>query len=82
MLWSFIRVKLIGEKLLVIALEFAQEYTHIGLEQLCIIKNCLKSILLEGSDCRVKKKNTAFDVTMGSYDGADAYELVGIFLLD
>ena len=28
-----------------------------------------------------KKKNSKFDVTMGSYDGAEICELVGLFLL-
>ena len=29
----------------------------------------------------IKKNNSEFDVTMGSYDGAEICELVGLFLL-
>ena len=29
----------------------------------------------------VKKDNPDFDVTMGSYDGAGVYELVGLYIL-
>ena len=29
----------------------------------------------------MKKQNEAFDVTMGSYDGAEVCELVGLFIL-
>ena len=30
----------------------------------------------------MKKKDGLFDVTVGAYDGADIYELVGAFLLN
>jgi len=30
----------------------------------------------------VKKNNPKFDVTMGSFDGAEVYELVGLYLLN
>ncbi len=29
-----------------------------------------------------KRSNSLFDVTMGSYDGAEIYELVGLFILN
>lgn len=29
----------------------------------------------------MKKENESFDVTMGSYDGAEVCELVGLFIL-
>ena len=30
----------------------------------------------------IKKNNSSFDVTMGSYDGAEVCELVGLFILN
>ena len=47
-----------------------------------IIKHCRKSLLFE-KDTAWAKKGTAgnFDVTMGSYDGAEICELVGIYTL-
>ena len=47
-----------------------------------IIKHARKSLLVNGGKTWVKRQgNTTFDVTMGSYDGAEVYELVGLFSL-
>ena len=46
-----------------------------------IIIHAKNSILIHKHIPRQKKGNTTFDVTMGSYDGAEACELVGSFLL-
>ena len=59
-----------------------QNNTDISDENLRIIKHCRKSLLYNNYE-PLKKKDTdsCFDVTMGSYDGAEVCELVGIYLL-
>ena len=39
-------------------------------------------ILFDKTSVWVKKDNPDFDVTMGSYDGAEVYELIGLYLLN
>ena len=46
-----------------------------------IILNARKSLLFSDNSPWVKKESGEFDVTMGSYDGAEICELVGLFLL-
>ena len=46
------------------------------------IKHCRKSLLFSQNNVWVKKDNPEFDVTMGSYDGAEICELVGLYLLE
>ena len=41
-----------------------------------------KSLLFSNSDAWIKKSGDMFDVTMGSFDGAEICELVGLYLLD
>ena len=41
-----------------------------------------KSFLFDGKDVWVKKVNAHFDVTIGAYDGAEACEIVGLYLLN
>ena len=41
-----------------------------------------KSLLFKSEEVWTKKDNSEFDVTMGSYDGAEVCELVGLFVLD
>ena len=40
------------------------------------------SLLFDKDNVWVKKDNSEFDVTMGSYDGAELCELVDLYLLD
>ena len=72
----------ISENALDTAINFAKQYTDIPDENLKIIKHCRKSLLYNNYE-PWKKKDTdsCFDVIMGSYDGADVCELVGIYLL-
>ena len=60
------------------AISFARQHTDISNENLRIIRHCRKSLLYNNQE-PWKKKNTdsCFDVTMGSYDGAEICELVG-----
>lgn len=39
------------------------------------------SLLLNNGTAWIKKDNSSFDVTMGTYDGAEVCELVGLFTL-
>eukprot|EP00794_Sanderia_malayensis_P017157 gene17157-biopygen14763 len=41
-----------------------------------------KSLLFNDNNAWVKKDNRNFDVTMGSYDGAEVCELVGLLILN
>ena len=51
-------------------------------EVVAIIKHARKSLLFSKSDTWVKKDGDGlFDVTMGSFDGAEVCELVGLYLL-
>ena len=72
----------IPENLLNLSLKFAQTFNVISSDQLEITRHCRKSVLFNDSSTWVKKTNEAFDVAMGSYDGAEVYELVGLFILD
>ena len=65
------------------ALNFAKMHTKIGRDEIRIIKHCRKSLLFSGNEAWVKKNSSnCFDVTMGSHDGAEICELVGLFILD
>ena len=47
-----------------------------------IIKHARKSLLFDSTGVWVKNDdNPLFDVTMGSFDGAEVCELVGLYLL-
>ena len=48
----------------------------------CIIMHSRKSLLFDSNSAWIKKNNSSFDVTMGSYDGAEVCELVGLFILN
>ena len=71
----------ITESLLDRALDFAEEYCAISPADRNIIKQAKKSILFSDDSCWVKKTNSLFDITMGSYDGAESCEIVGLYLL-
>ena len=71
----------INENLLQQSIIFARQYTHISEEQEKIIFSCRKSILVYSGEIWEKTENKDFDVTQGSYDGAEVCELVGLFLL-
>ena len=62
----------ISENILRTAITFAKQCTDIFDKNLKIIKHYRKSLL---------HNDSCFDVTMGSYDGAEVRELVGIYLI-
>ena len=70
----------ITEELMKKALEFAKNYTDLPDEHLQIINSCRKSVLFNGGKVW-SKKGRDFDITMGALDGAEAADLVGIYLL-
>ena len=62
------------------AIEFASEIVPITKETKQILYNARKSILFH-NDSTWKKTTGLFDVTMGSYDGCELCELVGLYIL-
>ena len=70
----------ISEKLLRDALNFASKITDVTESDREVIFHSRKSLLFGDKDW-VKKDNALFDVTMGSYDGAEVCELVGTYAL-
>ena len=71
----------ISQDLLNKALDFASDHDNITTDERNIIIHAKNSILIHKHLNWQKKGNTTFDVTMGSYDGAETCELVGSFLL-
>ena len=71
----------ISQDLLIRALDFASRYVSITAEGRSIIIHAKSSILTHKNQHWQKKGPTTFDVTMGSFDGAETCELVGSFLL-
>ena len=71
----------ITEELLMKALEYANNYHPVTQLDKDIILHCKKTLLFNNETTWIKKDNENFDVTMGSYDGAEVCELVGCYLL-
>ena len=64
------------------SISFAKKYHHIHEEDFRTISHCLKSLLCNKNEAWKKKEtDRCFDVAMGSYDGAEICELVGIYIL-
>ena len=72
----------ITEELLEKALAWARRQTEIPKDEIDVIQHARKSLLFNGRKAWMKKGESGlFDVTMGSHDGAEVCELVGIFAL-
>lgn len=71
----------ITEELLNQALDFANQHTNITPQERSIIIEAKNSILVHNDNLWSKKSNNMFDITMGSFDGAESCELVGLFIL-
>ena len=72
----------ISEALLIRALDFAAEHLNISASERRTIINSKHSLLFSKGQPWEKRNSTSnFDVTMGSYDGAETCELVGCYLL-
>lgn len=64
------------------ALDFASSYVNISPDDRQIIIRAKHSLLFNNeTPWQKKNSSTLFDVTMGSYDGAETCELVGCYLL-
>ena len=73
----------ISENLLREAINFARQRVKLTDDDVEVIFHARKSLLFKNGDAWMKRdKDGAFDVTMGSYDGAEVCELVGVFLLN
>ena len=64
------------------AINLAKDNVQISEEQVRIIKHCRNSVLFDNGTPWIKKDSSGlFEATMGSYDGAETCELVGIYTL-
>jgi hypothetical protein len=73
----------ITEDLLDKAILWAKSFVDIPDEHVSIIKHARKSLLFNANKPWVKRNNnTMFDVAMGSFDGAEVCELIGLFALN
>ena len=71
----------ISEKLVKDALEFAKAHVDVTTEEANIIMKTKETLLFKDGKPWIKKGSKPFNVTMGSWDGAEIADLVGLFLL-
>ena len=71
----------ISEELLEKAIDYAMQFDDISQEEREVIFQSKKSSLHSKGQAWTKKGDSQFDVTMGSFDGAETCELVGLYLL-
>ena len=72
----------ISEQLLLKALDYASAFTNITQQDRDIIIHAKRSLLSHQNSPWIKKDTAnMFDVTMGSYDGAETCELIGLYML-
>ena len=73
----------LSKTLLTDGLNYASQYVTITEQDRNIIFHARKSLLFDKENPWVKRNNSSlFDVTMGSFDGAEVCELVGLFMLN
>ena len=72
----------ISKKLLNDAVNWASQIVEITSEEKEIILSSKKSFLYKDGVAYRKKTGNDFDVTMGSFDGAETSDIVGLFLLN
>ena len=72
----------ISKDLVTKAINYANQFTPISKNDTEIIMHARKSLLFSNNNVWVKNVgDSKFDVTMGSYDGAEICELVGLYIL-
>ena len=71
----------IKEDLLIKALEFAKQHVTIKSKDRETIFHAKKALLYNEGKPWIKKQSNNFSVAMGSYDGDEVCELIGIFML-
>ena len=70
----------ITERLYNDAIKFAGDFIDITEEEMSILSNARQQVITWGN-CTWAKKTGTFDVAIGSYDGAECCNLVGLYLL-
>ena len=70
----------ITQDLLNKALNFDSELIYISKCDIDVIHNARKSLLFDGFLTCIKKQEGLFNVSMGAYDVAGVYELVGTYM--
>ena len=63
------------------SLNYAKSMEAIDKKVVKVIAHSRKLLLFVRGNVWVKKENRNFDVTMGSYDGAESYKLIGIYIM-
>ena len=63
------------------ALNFVSEYIYISKCEIDVINHARKLLLFNGSHNWIKKQECLFDMSMGAYNGAEVWELVGTYML-
>ena len=72
----------ISEAILKLSLDYARQFTTISDEDIEIIMHSRKTLLFSNNEPWVKRGTSPmFDVAMGSYDGAEVCELVGLYII-
>ena len=71
----------ITKELLEKAINWAKQYVDFSQEEIEIMMQSRKSVLIHQKEAWTKKDGKFFDVTMGSDDGAEICELVGLYVL-
>ena len=73
----------ISKRLVCKALDYAKQYKSITAKEVQLIMHARKSLLFTNESTWVKRgDDPSFDVTMGSFDGAEVCELVGLYILN
>ena len=63
------------------AIAFARRHVNICEQEIRIILQTKKGLLFKNKEVWIKKGQEPFDVTMGSLDGAEVCDLVGLYIL-
>ena len=64
------------------ALLFVKQHHDISNDNTRLIRHCRKSLIFSNNEAWKKKRTkSCFDVTIGSFDGAEVCKLVGIYIL-
>ena len=72
----------VSKELLLKAITYAKTLVNISDEEINTIIHSSKSLLFNNTDIWIKKNGDPdFDVTMGSFDDAELYELVGLYII-
>ena len=75
-------LKFISKELLLKAIKYAKTLVNISDEEINTIMHSRKSLLFNNTDMWIKKNGDPdFDVTMGSSDGTELFDLVGLYIL-